>query len=297
MDIDRFLATHDGVVSVAQARACGLSDAQIARRVARGEWLRRAPAVYFATAWNWTLAASVRVAAEWASPTGALLAITAAWWLGLGVDDPRPLTVALPRRRGGSPPPGLTVVERDATHSRVRHRGLWVVKTALTVLDAAAALGPDGQPFMDRALQRHVSLEELQQAHAQHLGRRGSAAAGRLLVRAADRAASEAERRMIALLRAAGITGWSVNLSVPLRDGRTALVDIAFAGVRFALEVDGWAYHVDRSRFVTDRTRKRGLVADGWVVAEVTWWELENAPDSVVDDIRRTLARLGHGVG
>ena len=292
MDIDRFLATHDGVVSVRQARACGLSDAQIARRVTSGEWLRRAPAVYFAVAWNWTQVAGVRVVAEWAAPTGALCAITAAWWLGLGVDDPRPLTVALPRRRGGCSPPGVTVVERDATRSRVEHRGLWVVRTALTVLDAAVALGVEGEPFLDRALQRHVSLEELRRAHAQHLGRRGSAAAGRLLVRAADGAAFEAERRTIALLRGAGITGWSANLSVTLRDGRTAIVDIAFAAVRFALEVDGWAYHVDRSRFVTDRTRKRGLVAEGWVVAEVTWWELENAPGAVVDDIRRTLARL-----
>lgn len=293
MDIARFLATHDGVASRAQARACGLSDDQIARRVASGRWWRRAPAVYFDTAWNWTPTAAVRVAAEWAAPRGALTAITAAWWLGLGGDDPRPLTVALPRGCSRRPPPGVTLVQRDPRGDRTRHRGLWVASRSLTVLDAAVALGRDGQAFLDRALQqRVVSLDELGAAQARHLGRRGSAAAGRLLARAGDRAASEPERRMIALLRAGGITGWSVNLSVALSRGGTAILDIAFADARFAIEVDGWAFHVDPARFVGGRVRKRALVADGWTVIEVTWADLVERPGEVLDQIRRTLVRL-----
>ena len=65
---------------------------------------------------------------------------------------------------------------------------------ALAVLDAAVALRRGGQAFLDRALQQHVTLDELRTAQARHLGRRGSGAAGRLLVSAGDRAASEAER-------------------------------------------------------------------------------------------------------
>jgi very-short-patch-repair endonuclease len=167
-----------------------------------------------------------------------------------------------------------------------------VTATALTVLDAAVALGAGGTRFLDRALQQHVDLEALRSAQSRHLGRRGSRAAGRLLARAADRAASEAERRMLALLRAAGISGWLVNHEVRLAGGRRALLDIAFTDVRLAIEVDGWAHHEDVDRFVDGRARKRALVAEGWVVVEVTWHDLVEAPDRLVDELRRTLAHL-----
>jgi very-short-patch-repair endonuclease len=126
-------------------------------------------------------------------------------------------------------------------------------------------------------------------------GRRGSTAAHRLLVQAGDRAASEPERRFIALLRRGGITGWRVNLEITLTNGREAILDIAFPALRFAIEVDGWAFHSEHDRFVRDRSRKRALVADGWTVVEVTWDDLMHRPDEVLDEIRRTLARLGTG--
>ncbi len=291
VDVERFLARHEGVITRAQARACGLSDDQIARKVATGEWLRRAPGVYFATAWPWTAAAAVRVAGEWVGAVGALAGPTAAWWLGLGIARPYPLTVIAPRGSSRRPPSGVTLTRRDLGPDRRKHRGLWVVSTELAALDAAVALGRDGQPFLDRALQQgHVTLDGLRSAQARHLGRRGSAAAHQLVVRAGDRAASEAERLVLALLRRGGITGWSVNLEVALSDGRRAIIDVAFPAARFALEVDGWAFHCDPERFVSGRARKRALVADGWVVAEVTWEDLVQRPDKVLDEIRRTLA-------
>jgi very-short-patch-repair endonuclease len=292
VDIDRFLASHDGVVSRDQARACGLTDDAIAWRLATGRWVRRAPRTFLDIAWAWTVAARVRTAAAWAGEQGTLIAITAAWWLGLGVVDPRPVTVALPPGCSRRAPNGIRVVQREVRDDRTRHRELWVTRTPLTVLDAAVALGEDGGRFLDRALQRHVDLDDLRRAQSRTLGRRGSRVAGGLLARAADRAASEAERRMLALLRRAGITGWRVNLEVVLTGGRRALLDIAFEDVRLAVEVDGWAHHEDVDRFVDGRARKRALVADGWIVVEVTWHDLVEAPDRLVDELRRTLARL-----
>lgn len=296
MQLERFLASHDGVISRDQARTCGLSEDQIARKLTSGQWLRRAPGVYFATAWPWTAAARVRVAAEWVSPVGALIGVAAAWWLGLGVATPHPLAVALPPGSSRSRPPGVSLVQRDLRGDRMRYRGLWVTDRALTALDAAVALKLEGQAFLDRVLQQGtVTLDELRVAQSRHLGRRGSGAAHRLLVRAADRAASKAERAMIALLRDGGITGWAVNLAMVLSDGREAVVDIAFAEAKFALEVDGWAYHCDPARFIDRRARTRALVADGWVVAEVTWEDLVRRPEKILDEIRRTLAhRLAH---
>jgi very-short-patch-repair endonuclease len=289
--VERFVASHDGVISRTQAKHCGMSDDQIARKVASGEWIRRAPGVYFVVAWPWTAAARVRIAAEWIRPVGALVGVSAAWWLGLGVLNPHPIVVAAPPGNSRRSPNGFSVVQRDLRGDRVLYRGLWVTTRALTVLDAAVALRSEGQAFLDRALQqRFVSLDELRTMQSRHLGRRGSGAAHRLLAQAADRAASQAERLMIALLEDAGITGWAVNLAVTLSDGRSAVVDIAFAGAKFALEVDGWAFHSDPERFVDRRARTRALVADGWVVAEVTWEDLRRRPDKVIAEIRRTLA-------
>ncbi len=294
MDLQRFLASHDGVISRAQARTvCRLSDDQIARLLARGDWLRCASAVFLAIAWPYGVAARVRVAAEWARPAGVLGGVTAAWWLDLGVSDPRPVTVVLPRGCSRKAPEGVTVEQRDLRGDRTDHRGLPVVSRALATLDAAVALGEDGQTFLDRVLQRRlVSLEELRVVQSRHLGRRGSAAAHRLLVQAGDRAASKPERLVIALLRQARITGWTVNLEVTLSDGLRVIIDVAFPAVRFAIEVDGWAFHVDPERFVRDRIRKRALVADGWTVVEVTWDDLLRRPDEVIGQVRRTLARL-----
>lgn len=291
MKADQFIASRNGVITRSQAKQCGMSDDQIARKIASGEWVRRAPGVYFVTAWPWTAAARVRIAAEWIRPVGALIGISAAWWLGLGVANPHPIVVALPPGDSRRAPSGLSVVHRDLRGGRMLHRDLWVTTKALTVLDAAVALGREGQAFLDRALQQKVvSLDELRATQSRHLGRRGSRAAHELLVQAADRAASKAERMVIALLKDAGITGWAVNLAVTLSDGREAIIDIAFVGAKFALEIDGWAFHSDPERFIDRRARTRALVADGWVVAEVAWRDLVQRPEKVIDEIRRTLA-------
>jgi hypothetical protein len=250
VSIDGFLASHDGVISLVQARSCGMSDDQVARKVASGEWVRRARAVYFAIAWAWTPAARVRVAAEWVRPAGTLVGVAAAWWLDLGVVSPHPITVALPPGSSRRPPSGVSLVQRDLRGDRLSHRGLWVTGRPLTTLDAAVALGREGQAFLDRVLQRGlVTLDELRVTQSRHLGRRGSAAAHRLLVQAGDHAASEPERRVIALLRRGGVTGWVVNRAVTLTSGQEYVLDLAFPEVRFALEVDGWAFHSTRDHF------------------------------------------------
>ena len=125
----------------------------------------------------------------------------------------------------------------------------------LTVLETAAAL-PNGSTFLDRALQRHVRFPVVYRALCRNMGRKGSSAAGRLLVAAADRADSAAERLLVRILRDAGITGWV--LGHPFGPWR---IDLAFPREKVAVEVDGWAWHVDAERFRTDRRKQNALVA------------------------------------
>ncbi|MGH3823227.1 MAG: endonuclease domain-containing protein [Pseudonocardiaceae bacterium] len=165
-------------------------------------------------------------------------------------------------------------------------RDLWVTDLPLTALEAAVAFGPQGSELLDRALQRRVRFLAVYRAHCRNHGRRGSAAASRLLAVAADRAASHAERLLIRLLRGAGITGW--ELGYPVQD---YLVDLAFPLQRVAIEVDGWAWHVDADRFIDDRRRQNTLVNLHWTVLRFTWHDLTGRPDGVVAEVRVALAR------
>ena len=87
--------------------------------------------------------------------------------------------------------------------ARVRAAGLWAGERAIAI--------PDGSAFLDRALQKHVRFERVYRAYCRNLGAAGSAAMGRLLVAAVDRADSAAERLMLRILRGAGVTGWTLG--------------------------------------------------------------------------------------
>jgi very-short-patch-repair endonuclease len=164
-------------------------------------------------------------------------------------------------------------------------RGLWVTSVPLTVLEAAVALGERGSELMDRALQGRVRFDVLHRVHCRNLGRRGATAAGRLLVAAADRAASAAERKLTTLLRAARITGWRQHYLIGAYE-----VDLAFPDQRVAVEVDGWAWHHDAHTFRNDRRRQNGLVLAGWMVLRFTWYDLTRRGGHVVAEICAALA-------
>jgi very-short-patch-repair endonuclease len=153
----------------------------------------------------------------------------------------------------------------------------------LTVLETAVAL-PGGSTFLDRALQRHVRFPTVYRAYCRNMGRRGSSTAGALLVAAADRADSAAERLLVRIVRNAGITGWV--LGHPFGPWR---VDLAFPEEKVAVEVDGWAWHVDAERFRADRRKQNALVRAGWDPLRFTWHELDGSPGTVAEEIRATL--------
>jgi very-short-patch-repair endonuclease len=118
------------------------------------------------------------------------------------------------------------------------------------------------------------------------MNRHGSSEAGRLLIAAADRADSAAERLLVRILRDAGVTGWV--LGHPFGPWR---IDLAFPAKKVAVEVDGWAWHVDAERFRADRRKQNALVKAGWDPLRFTWHDLNGRPDEVLAEIRATLAR------
>lgn len=274
------LRRQAGVISHDQALGAGLSPSAIQRRVRR--WVRLHPEVFLAADHPYTDEVRLRSAVLWAGPGSVAHGVSAAWWHGLHPRLPRRVEVTVPRGRWPSPQPGVSLRRRDVDPLDLSvYRDLPVTGIALTAIEAAVVAGAQ---LLDRALQTCVGFDWVRRAHYRNLGRAGSAAGSALLVAAADRAASQAERMLVRLLRDAGISGWRLGLAW---DG--CVIDVAFPAQRVAIEVDGWAWHVDPDRFVRDRRRQNALVNGGWHVLRFTWHDLVARPDVVLVAIRRAL--------
>lgn len=286
MLIRNLLRAQDGVVSREQALHSGLSPSMIRRRVARGEWEDVHPGVLHDTTHAPCGDTTIRAAWLWVGEDGLVSGPAAASWLGMPapVPDLVEITVANSVRRRA--PSGIRLRRRlIPVEDRMWHRGVLVTAHALTVLETCATI-PDGAAFLDRALQRRwTTPRRLHAAYCRNAGAHGMAAAHTLLVAALDRADSALERRLLRLLRAAGLTRFVRGL--PLGGGRE--IDIAFPAERVAIELDGWAWHVDPARFAADRTKGNDLVAAGWTVLRFTWHDVTEEPDLTIARIRRAL--------
>lgn len=281
---DELIARQAGVLSVTQAVAAGIPARTVQRRA--GTWRRLHPGVYLVAGHRLTDEARARAAVLWAGPDAVLTGQAAAHWHGLPVPAPGALQLTVPVRRKLRPRPRVLVRRRDLHRVDVTVvRGLRVAAEPLAALETAVALD-DGTAFLDRVLQRHVHFPRLYRCYCRNLGSHGSAAAARLIAAAADRADSAAERVLTRLMRQAGITGWRV--AVPFGP---YTIDVAFPEAKVAIEVDGWAWHVDADRFRNDRRKGNALVQGGWTVLRFTWHDLTRRPVGCVAEIRAALAR------
>lgn len=286
MDLDRLVERQAGVIGLAQALGCGLSEDQIARRVTSGRWVRLHPRVFLVAGHRRGDEARIRAASLWAAPAGTLSGAAAAHLHGMLARCPPTVQVTVPARLRRRPTPGVTLRRRDLDPADVDVvDGIRVTAAPLTALETALAL-PDGSAFLDRALQRHVRFAAVYRTYHRNMGARGWLQAGRLIAAAADGAESQAERRFLTLLRRGGITGWVLGLATPAGE-----VDVAFPLARVAVEVDGWAWHVDVDRFRADRRKQNALMLDGWVLLRFTWHDLVHRPDAVVAQLRAALRR------
>ena len=230
------LARQDGLITAVQAAHCGLTERALQRRAHVEGWRRVAPRVFLAAGHRFTDRGRVRAAGLWAGDRGVVSGPAAAWWHGMLEVLPARIEVTVPRRRGLRSHPGVRIRRRDlAAADKALNHGIWCTAAPLTALETAIAL-PDGSAFLDRALQKHIGFEALYQAYCRNMGARGGAGVAALLIGAADRADSAAERLLVSLIRDSGLTGWKPGLPF----GRWT-IDIAFPEAKLAIEVDGWA--------------------------------------------------------
>jgi len=284
VSLERLLERQAGVVTLQQAVSCGMSADTVRRRARDGRWTRLHPSVYLVGGHRLNGEARTWAAWLWAGDRATVSGPAAAFRHGMLLRAPDVVDVTLPAARHRRPAPGVRWHRHDLLPlDRTSSGGLWVTAPPLTALETALAL-PDGSTFLDRALQRHVRFPALYRAYCRHLGRPGWARAQELICACADRADSAAERLLVRILRDGGITGWV--LGYPFGPWT---IDLAFPAQKVAIEVDGWAWHVDADRFRNDRRKQNALVRARWDPLRFTWHDLDGRPESVFAEIRDTL--------
>jgi very-short-patch-repair endonuclease len=190
--------------------------------------------------------------------------------------------------------PGISV-HRTASIDRRDRRLLGripVTSPARTLLDLAAG-GSDTeleQAFDEmwfRGLVRHAQIAELL---ARSRGARGIRKLRALFAAetAGERNRREAEKRMAALIRSAGLPPVRANARV----GRY-IVDFLWPDHRVAVELDGFATHGRRAAFEADRARDGDLHAFGIRVVRVTWRQLCDEPQAVIARVAAALGASG----
>lgn len=181
---------------------------------------------------------------------------------------------------------GFAFTERTVPPALTRSRpGLRLADPAITALDLVLA---HGGAAIDQLLRtRRATLAELRRALALSPGRSGNLARAAALAASRDNPWSELERRLHALLRAAGITGWSGNVRIG-RGWRSYIPDVVFHDIPLIIELDGRGFH-GADRFDDDRERGNDLLLAGYRVLRFTWHHVTQRPEWVVRQVRAAM--------
>lgn len=280
-----------GLITLAQARMNGLSEAAVRNLLRSGRW-RRVRRGVFRLEGAPATPRSELLAGILASPTTLRACRTTAAALhGLPGFDERPFHVVAPIEAAGSAP-ALCVhrTKRFVDHEFCVVDAIPTTAVARTLFDLCGCVSfARAERAIDTALVRRlVRADELVAVfeHTHRRGRLGSAglrafleARGHLL--GAD-LESELERRFIALVERSGLPLPDLQVDLGIADGWVGRVDAYFRSSRLIVELDGAEHHrslVDRRR---DAARDAMLEMEGFRVVRLTWNDVVGHPGEVI---------------
>ena len=293
MPLDRRIRVVAGrqhaVVTVGQLAEMGLGRHAVAHRVAEG-WLRRMHrGVYLVGAVEPPLARAM--AATLACGDDALLSHYPAavlWGLRPAPAHAMHVTVIERSVRG---PEGVRVHRTRRLHpaDATRRDSIPVTSPARTLLDLATQIT---QRELDRAVEEAcvsglASGGALNEQFSRYPAHRGTAALREAIRGDPAFTRSEAERRLLELIRAA-------RLPEPYANVRAAgyEVDFLWRELELIVEVDGYAYHSSRGAFERDRRRDADLQTAGFRVLRLTWRQIADEPAAVVALLARATTAV-----
>lgn len=289
-----------GLFTRADARAAGAGQAVIRRRVAKGRWVKLHPTVFRLAGVPPSWEQSLRAACLAAGPAAVVSHRAAAQiWELPGVSPDVELVLPIGHN--------VPLVGVRVHHARslppidlVRRDGLRVTSPTRTLIDLSAVLDRSAlQQVLDHCLGRRLTTTSLVTRRLDSLGRPGRAGSALLTVlvdnasRDGRRPESELERRLWHLLVQLPGPPPVAQYEVQLPGGRRARLDVAYPDLRLGIEADSYVHHSSPSDWASDHTRHNALIAAGWRILPVTWEDVCNEPDGVLDLVRRARAVQG----
>jgi very-short-patch-repair endonuclease len=253
-----------GLITREPLVALGFSDRTVARAVAAARLHRVHRGVYLV---------GHAVMLPFATEHAALLAIGDGATLGAhsaghvnGIAEPDDTVHVIAAHRRPRNRPGITTHHAPLPPQDVRScRGLRLTSPERTLRDLATFLAP-------AALERATN-----EARVRGLIPRGTTRP--------PMTRSEAERRLLTLLRKGGLSPTHTNVTLHGHE-----VDILYAEQRLVVEVDGLAFQDTVQAAERDRRRDTALLAAGYRVLRVTWRQIAEEPERLLVQIARALA-------
>ncbi len=275
-----------GVITRAQARAAGMSDTAVDRRLRSGRWIPMHPGVYRIVGAPQTDRQGMMAATLWAN--GVVSHLGAAQLLHL---EPLPapvwIDVTVGRKTRLAAPDIVTHQSSLIRVDRVLVDGIPCTSATRTLLDCAMFC--DGER-LESAFEHArrlglTSISELERRLSR--SRRGSAAWRDVLAHVQARPReSRLEVKLARLLRTSELPNDAAQF--PVGDYR---IDHAWPGVRVGCESDGFAWHGNRLQWKCDRRRIATIEAAGWRLVHVTWEDATRQPTQTIERIRLALAQ------
>lgn len=279
-----------GRVSRRQLLAAGIGESTIDRLLVKGQLQRLHGGVY-AVGHLAPISLGAETAALLACGEGTVLShhTAATLWKLARAGDDGIVDVVVPegqatRRYGVRVHRSRLLLPREIC---VRH-GLPVTSPARTLLDIAEVVS---QRELERALDqglvnRIVRIPEVTDVLSRAIGRRGAPRLASMLERRSGPTItrSEAEERMLGLIRAAQLPPPEVNVRIHGYE-----VDFLWREQRVVVEVDGYRYHAGRSAFERDRAKAASLTAAGLQVMRITWLQMDEESHAVIARLAQSL--------
>ena len=288
-----YAAQNHGVIGRREAVGFGASPSQIRNRLATGEWIRLAPAVFAIAGAPVTWMQSAR--AQALSLDGLVSHRAAAYLHGIDGFRAGILDVTVAQTRGRQRPQirlrrstQMHLADPQVVHS------VPVTGVARTVLDVAADVGPRRlETLVDAVLrQQMVSWADLYEVLVRHSvqGRNGCGRLRQLLDHRYGDAVIPDSRwnRMVGqLLADSSLPEPQYEYVVCTVAGEfVARVDLAYPRQRLAIELDSVRFHLNRESFEQDARRRNRLLNEGWRVLTFTWSDYSNDPAGLIRSVR-----------
>lgn len=287
-----------GLITFAQAVACGLSAKQIHIRVRSGRWERLSRGVYRALGAPKTWYQEVLAACFRAGDHAAASHVTAGLLWGLIQRRKRPtVEVTVPVAKH----PRSTSVRIHRTRIVFEPEfvgSIPITSPARTVIDLAATIAVDElEQALDLAIRRHGVVP------AELLGRlgrfdhsRGIQDLRRLVeIRAARSGQNDGvfASRFGRLLRELGLPDAEPEYKIRRGGVVIASADLCYPRERVVIELDDWDTHGTPGALARDNARQNLIEDAGYAVRRFTWDTLDR-PKYVDGVIRRVLFERGH---